>query len=54
MSATSLRLLGSLARWTERARQEGLTGEQIRLLLDAVLDDSTGSRDAGHTEGGVA
>lgn len=54
MSATSLRLLGSLARWTERAMQEGLTGEQIRSLLDAVLDDSIGNRDSGRTEGGVA
>ena len=50
----SPRLLGSLARWTERARPEGLSGEQIRMLLEGVLDESTGSRDEGRTAGGVA
>ena len=53
MSA-SPRLLGSLARWTERARQEGLSGEQIRMLLEVVLDESAESRDEGRTAGGVA
>ena len=50
MLTTSPRLLSSLARWTERAQQEGLSAEQMRLLLDAVLDDST----QNSTEGGVA
>jgi len=53
MSA-SPRLLGSLARWTDRARQEGLTEEQIRMLLEVVLDGSTGTDDARRTAGGVA
>lgn len=39
MSA-SPRLLGSLARWTARAKQEGLSAEQIRMLLEVALDES--------------
>jgi GntR family transcriptional regulator len=33
------RLLGSLARWVDRARQEGLSAEQIRMLLEVALDE---------------
>jgi GntR family transcriptional regulator len=50
----SPRLLGSLARWTERARQEGLSREQIRMLLEVVLDEAAGSLDDGRTAGGAA
>ena len=33
------RLLGSLARWVDRARQDGLSAEQIRMLLEVALDE---------------
>lgn len=31
----------ALFRWVRRAREAGLTGEQIRLLVSAALDDGT-------------
>lgn len=36
----SPRLLGSLSRWVDRARGEGLSPEQIRVLLEAALGES--------------
>jgi GntR family transcriptional regulator len=33
------KLLGSLARWVDRARQDGLSSEQIRMLLEVALDE---------------
>jgi GntR family transcriptional regulator len=48
------RLLASLARWVDRARQEGLSAEQIRMLLAVALDEpevSPGDRSAA---GGAA
>jgi GntR family transcriptional regulator len=39
------RLLGSLARWVDRARQEGLSAEQIRMLLEVALDEPVASDD---------
>src|ERR1700747_2012890 len=33
------KLLGSLARWVDRARQEGLSAEQGRMLLEGALDE---------------
>ena len=48
------RLLGPLARWVERARQDGLSAEQIRLLLEAVLDGSAAGEDDRHAAGGAA
>ena len=47
------KLLGSLARWVDRARQDGLSGEQIRMLLDVALDEPAGQGDR-HAAGGVA
>ena len=42
-SVTSLpvaaKLLGSLTRWVDRARQEGLSAEQVRMLLEVALDE---------------
>jgi DNA-binding transcriptional regulator YhcF (GntR family) len=38
-------LLGSLTRWVERARQDGLSAEQIRMLVEVALDEPSGSAD---------
>ena len=40
----SPRLLGSLSRWVNRARDEGLSAEQIRVLLDVALGESVSDR----------
>ena len=48
------RLLGPLARWVDRARQDGLSGEQIRMLLEVALDEPSVSQDDRHVAGGVA
>jgi DNA-binding transcriptional regulator YhcF (GntR family) len=47
-------LLGSLARWVDRARQDGLSAEQIRMLLENALDEPAVSRDDRGTAGGTA
>jgi GntR family transcriptional regulator len=52
--AAAPKLLGPLARWVERARQEGLSGEQIRMLLEVALDEPAASQDDRHAAGGVA
>ena len=33
------KLLAPLARWVNRARQDGLSSEQIRMLLEVALDE---------------
>ena len=38
------RLLGSLARWVDRAKQDGLSPEQIRMLLEVALDERPPAR----------
>jgi GntR family transcriptional regulator len=48
------RLLGSLARWVDRARQDGLSPEQIRMLLEVALDEPAASQDDRQAAGGVA
>ena len=48
------KLLGSLARWVDRARQDGLSSEQIRVLLEVALDEPAASLGDRRTEGGVA
>ncbi len=48
------KLLGSLARWVDRARRGGLSGEQIRMLLEVALDEPAGSQDDRRAAGGVA
>jgi GntR family transcriptional regulator len=48
------RLLGSLARWVDRARQEGMSPEQIRMLLEVALDEPGASQDGRRAAGGVA
>jgi GntR family transcriptional regulator len=46
-------LRGSLTRWVRRAREDGLSAEQIRALLEMVLDEPAGA-DGRATAGGVA
>jgi GntR family transcriptional regulator len=49
------RLLSSLARWVVRAREDGLSAEQIRGLLELALDErAVGSPDDQQAGGGVA
>jgi DNA-binding transcriptional regulator YhcF (GntR family) len=48
------RLLGSLAHWVDRARQEGLSAEQIRMLLEVALDEPIVSDDGRQVAGGAA
>jgi GntR family transcriptional regulator len=48
------KLLGSLARWVGRARQDGLSSEQIRMLLEVALDEPAASLSDRRTVGGVA
>ena len=47
-------LLSSLARWVGRARQEGLSAEQSRALLEVALDEPTASESEGQAAGGAA
>ena len=47
------RLLGSLTRWVERARQDGLSAEQIRMLVEVALDEPSGRAD-DQIAGGIA
>jgi GntR family transcriptional regulator len=47
------KLLASLARWVEKARGEGLSAEQIRMLLDVALGEP-GSGQGDGFAGGVA
>ena len=51
--AVAPRLLGPLTRWVERARQDGLSAEQIRMLVEVALDEPSGSAD-DHIAGGIA
>src|SRR5690349_3821817 len=43
----SPRLLGSLGRWVERARQDGLSSEQMRMLMEMALDRGESKTSAG-------
>ena len=49
--ATSPRLVGSLSRWVDRARAEGLSPEQIRVLLEVALGESVGDERAAEDVG---
>jgi hypothetical protein len=44
------RLLAQLARWVERARRDGLSAEQIRMLLEVALDEPTTGADDRHAD----
>ena len=52
--AAAPRLLGPLARWVERARRDGLSAEQIRMLLEVALDEPAASQDDRRAAGGAA
>ena len=45
-------LTESLMRWVRRAREAGLTNEQMRMVMSAALDDGAGARAAA--EGSAA
>jgi GntR family transcriptional regulator len=47
-------LLASLARWVDRARQEGLSAEQVRMLVEVALDEPAVSQGDRRVSGGVA
>jgi GntR family transcriptional regulator len=47
-------LRASLLRWVQRAQEAGLSREQIRLLVAAVLDEGAATSDAGLASDGVA
>ena len=51
--AVAPKLLAPLARWVERARRDGLSAEQIRMLLEVALDEPAASGDR-HAAGGAA
>lgn len=52
--AVAPRLLAPLARWVERARGEGLSAEQIRILLELALDEPAAGEDDRRAVGGAA
>src|SRR6478752_1285470 len=45
-------LLAPLARWVERARQDGLSAEQIRMLVEVALDEPAAGREDRDAVGG--
>jgi GntR family transcriptional regulator len=47
-------LLGSLARWVDRARQDGLSAEQIRMVMELALDEPDLSYGDRRAAGGAA
>jgi GntR family transcriptional regulator len=52
--AVAPRLLAPLARWVERARRDGLSAEQIRVLLEVALDELAVGADDRRSAGGAA
>jgi GntR family transcriptional regulator len=52
--AVAPRLLASLARWVERARRDGLSAEQMRMLLEVAVDEPAAGEDDRHVAGGAA
>jgi GntR family transcriptional regulator len=52
--AVAPRLLAPLTRWVERARKDGLSAEQIRMLLEVALDEPVVGEDDRHAAGGAA
>ena len=47
-------LLARLARWVERARRDGLSAEQIRMLVEAALDTPAAAEDGRPAASGAA
>jgi GntR family transcriptional regulator len=52
--AAAPKLLGPLARWVDRARRDGLSAEQIRMLLEVALDEPAVGQDDRRAAGGAA
>jgi GntR family transcriptional regulator len=52
--AASPALLSSLTRWVRRAREAGMSSEQIRALLAMALDEPAAGEDGPVAAGGVA
>jgi GntR family transcriptional regulator len=52
--AVAPKLLAALARWVDRAGQDGLSAEQIRMLLDVALDEPAAGQNDRHATGGAA
>jgi DNA-binding transcriptional regulator YhcF (GntR family) len=52
--AAAPRLLTPLARWVERARRDGLSAEQIRMLFEVALDEPAAGQDDRRAAGGTA
>jgi GntR family transcriptional regulator len=52
--AAAPRLLGPLARWVERARRDGLSAEQIRMLVEVALGEPAAAEDDHQAAGGAA
>jgi len=52
--AVAPRLLAPLARWVERARRDGLSAEQIRMLLEVALGEPAAAGDDRRAAGGAA
>jgi GntR family transcriptional regulator len=52
--AAAPKLLGPLARWVDRARRDGLSAEQIRMLLEVALDEPAAGQDDRRAAGGAA
>jgi hypothetical protein len=48
------KLLGSLARWVDRARRDGLGSEQIRMLVEVALDEPAAGPGESRAAGGAA
>jgi GntR family transcriptional regulator len=52
--AASSQLLNSLARWVRRARESGLSAEQIRMLVAVALDEPADGAGDARSEEGIA
>jgi GntR family transcriptional regulator len=52
--AVAPRLMAPLGRWVERARRDGLSAEQIRMLVEVALDEPASGEADRHAAGGVA
>jgi GntR family transcriptional regulator len=52
--AASAQLLSSLARWVRKARESGLSAEQIRVLVAVALDEPAEDADGTRSAEGIA
>ncbi|HEY5396874.1 MAG TPA: GntR family transcriptional regulator [Trebonia sp.] len=52
--AVAPKLQSALARWVDRARADGLSAEQIRMLLEVALDEPAAGQAGRAAAGGAA